>query len=255
MKILPVTQGALQSSPTIVFTIFCLKPGKKGWAFRQMGFSKFHLKEQSGLRFGLMLGTGQGRGFSLKPDFGRYALLSSWDNSDAAGLFLNQSDFYEGLKANSREIFTTHLLPVMAKGQWKGQNPFVPLADFPEKYSGPIVVLTRASIRWQRLLQFWKHVPGVSAETGNARGLLAQTGMGEVPVMEQATLSIWENEECLKAFAYQMRQHREVIQKTRNQHWYGEELFARFIPLKAEGSWNGSNPLAGKCLYDLKESV
>lgn len=242
------------ASPIVLFTLFSLKPGKKGWAFQQMGLSKRYFEKQDGLRFGLMMGTGQGRGFSLKPDFGRYALLSSWESSAAADSFLKDSSFYEQLCRNSREAFTVRLLPLMAKGQWKGQNPFTPLADLPDQYHGPIVALTRASIRWQRLLQFWKHVPGVSKETGMAQGLLAQIGMGEIPVLEQATFSIWENEESLKAFAYQMRQHREVIQKTRSQQWYGEELFARFIPLHAEGSWNGANPLAGKCLHDGKES-
>lgn len=251
MKIPPGTKGTPPPSPLVLFTLFSLKPGKKGWAFQQMGLSGRYFKQQSELRFGLMLGTGQGRGFSLKPDFGKYALLTSWENSDAANQFLKESVFFEQVCQNSREVFTTSLMPVLAKGKWKGINPFTPLADLPEQYNGPVVALTRASIHWRKLLQFWKHVPGVSEETGKAKGLLAQTGIGEIPLLEQATMSVWENEECLKAFAYQMKKHREVIQKTRSQQWYSEELFARFIPLKAEGSWNGFNPLAGKCLQNV----
>ncbi len=241
-----------QQSSTVLFTIFFLRQGKKGWAFRQMGLAKKHFKQQKGLRFGVMLGTGHGRGFSLRPDFGKYALLSSWENPADAGRFLDSSELYQAVKKNSGEIFTVRLQPVMAKGQWHGINPFPSSADavLPADYGGPVVALTRAGIHWQRLLRFWKHVPAVSEETGQAGGLLAQTGMGEIPVLEQATLSIWEDEKSLTEFAYKMRQHVEVIRKTRSEQWYREELFARFIPVEASGSWNGTNPLAGKCRND-----
>lgn len=236
-----------QRPPVTLFIIFTLQKGEKAWGFRQMGLARSLLATYEGMRFGVLLGTGKGRGFSLRPDFRRYALLTSWENEAAASRFLKSASFYKDVQKKSEEVFTARLLPVLTKGKWKGHNPFTPLAAYPPDYTGPIIALTRARIRWQRLLPFWKHVPGVSAETGRALGLLAQTGMGEIPVIEQATLSIWENEKYLTDFAYKMRQHREVIQRTRSQHWYSEELFARFIPLTAEGSWNGQNPLAGKC--------
>lgn len=133
--------------------------------------------------------------------------------------------------------------PVMAKGQWRGTNPFLPLAEPGPDYKGPLVALTRARIRPQKLIQFWRQVPEVSRETIKADGLLAQTGVGELPLIQQGTLSIWENEASLKAFAYGMPAHKSAMQKTRSRHWYSEELFARFIPTAAEGSWDGQNLL------------
>jgi hypothetical protein len=50
----------------------------------------------------------------------------------------------------------------------------------------------------------------------------------------------------MKAFAYQTYNHKKIIQKTRKERWYSEEMFARFIPLKTFGTLNGSDPLAGK---------
>jgi hypothetical protein len=32
----------------------------------------------------------------------------------------------------------------------------------------------------------------------------------------------------MKAFAYGMKEHAEVIQKTRKQDWYSEDMFTRF---------------------------
>jgi hypothetical protein len=36
----------------------------------------------------------------------------------------------------------------------------------------------------------------------------------------------------MKAFAYKMQEHRNVIQKTRTRNWYSEEMFTRFRVLQ-----------------------
>jgi hypothetical protein len=53
-------------------------------------------------------------------------------------------------------------------------------------------------------------------------------GIGEIPFLKQATFSIWENIESMKSFAYKSADHIAVIQKTRTENWYREELFVRF---------------------------
>lgn len=240
--------GLTEKPPVVLFSLFTLKEGEKWWAFRQMGLAQKHLKGQKDLKFGALMGTGQGRGFSIRPNFERYALFTSWKEEEAAEDFMKESPLFNSFCQRSREVFTSRLLPFLVKGKWKGSNPLVPLAPLPEEYQGPVVALTRANIRLQRLLEFWNKVPGVSNETKQAKGLLAQTGMGEWPIIEQATFSIWENQQCLQEFAYRMRQHQEVIRKTRSRQWYSEELFARFIPAQAEGCWDGVNPLGGYSL-------
>lgn len=232
--------------PFVVCSLFFLEPGYKWWALRKMAFAAAQLGRIRGLQFGKMLGTGRGRGFSLKPDLGRYMLLSSWDTHENARAFLEGASLYQALSQRSREVFTVKLLPVMSRGKWDGRNPFLSPAAMPVDYTGPVVALTRATIRLQKLPQFWRHVPGVSHETSRAEGLLAQTGMGEVPIIQQATFSIWQDVAALKSFAYKMHEHQAVISKTRSQQWYSEELFARFIPVEASGSWKGENPLAGR---------
>lgn len=230
-------------SPVAVFTLFRLRTGEKWWAFKQMGLAGKHFRNQPALRFAEMLGTGKGRGFSILPDFGRYALFTCWNSIESARSFIRQSTIYREVKARSEEMYTLELLPVLSKGLWQGKRPFEPVCILSQPYEGPVVALTRASIRWQKAIEFWQHVPDVSRETTEAKGLLAQTGIGERPLIQQGTLSIWHNEDCLKAFAYGMQKHKEVVQKTRSRNWYSEELFARFIPLAAEGSWEGRNPL------------
>ena len=238
------------SAPVVLFSLFRLQKGSRWWGFKQMGRARQSFNGLAGMKFGAMLGTGAGAGFSLKPDFGRYALLSSWQTAEAADNFRGSSLLLKNLEENSREVYSLKMLPLSAKGKWQGSNPFLPLPTPAAIYQGPLVVLTRASIRLSRLYDFWRHVPAVSAETIQAEGLLAQVGIGEWPVVQQGTISLWENQDKLKAFAYGMRRHQEVIEKTRSRNWYSEELFARFIPLEASGSWNGKNPLAA--FYNIK---
>ncbi|WP_240731702.1 hypothetical protein [Hymenobacter radiodurans] len=104
-------------------------------------------------------------------------------------------------------------------------------------------MLTRASIRWWKTPRFWKYVAPTSAAIAGAQGVLAAVGLGELPVVRQATFSVWESAQAMQQYAYRDEKHKEVIRLTRQEKWYGEELFARFRVLSSEGTWGGKNPL------------
>jgi hypothetical protein len=79
-----------------------------------------------------------------------------------------------------------------------------------------------------------------------APGFITSFGIGEIPWIKQATFSIWESKEAMKAFAYGMREHSEVIQKTRRQKWYSEDMFTRFKIIESTGTIKGVSPLKVK---------
>ncbi|HRD42629.1 MAG TPA: DUF3291 domain-containing protein, partial [Ferruginibacter sp.] len=112
----------------------------------------------------------------------------------------------------------------------------------------PIAILTRATLRLSRLKEFWQNVPPVSAKLQQAKGLILSVGIGEIPLVKQATFSVWQSLDDMKAFAYSQKEHAEVIQKTRQRNWYSEELFSRFKITGCTGTLNGKNPLRD---YDL----
>ncbi|MCX6209387.1 MAG: spheroidene monooxygenase, partial [Bacteroidetes bacterium] len=120
------------------------------------------------------------------------------------------------------------LKPISSKGTWDGKLCFENLPQIENNISGKIAVLTRATIRLRKAKQFWRNVPLVNHQIKNTKGLVASYGIGEVPFLKQATLSIWENIDAMKTFAYKMKEHKDVITKTRKEDWYSEEMFARF---------------------------
>src|SRR5204863_3891555 len=91
--------------------------------------------------------------------------------------------------------------------------------------------------------EFWKYVDGTAAKMAEADGFVTSYGIGEMPLRKQATFSIWENKAAVKSFAYQTKEHQEVIQKTRQDNWYSEDMFVRFRITACIGSLKGVNPL------------
>jgi heme-degrading monooxygenase HmoA len=231
-----------KSASITTVTIFGLKPGNIRWGLAQMGIMPLKLKTVPGLKFFKMLGSGHGLGFSLKPNFHRYGLLCVWENEHAATTFFASNPTVFNYLEHTSESWTIWLKPIQVHGLWDKVNPFSEV-EATLKSDGPIVALTRATIRLKALPSFWKHVPQTSQALKEADGLLCSIGLGELPFIRQATFSVWENAEALKNYAYKNMLHKEVIKRTREENWYKEELFARFVPVKTDGLWNGRNPV------------
>jgi hypothetical protein len=225
-------------------TLFGVKPGHWRWGLAQMGTSVRPLQKVNGLNFFKLMGSGQGRGFSLKPNWYRYGLMATWESPAAAEDFFHAHPLLEEYGLHTYEQYTITLKPLQAHGLWGGQNPFT-TETHAAPTNKPIAVLTRASIKLTKAIDFWRHVPQASASLDHANGLLASIGLGEAPFLRQATFSLWQDEASMKEYAYRMAAHREVIKNTRSRGWYSEEMFARFTPLKSEGTWNGADPLLG----------
>lgn len=226
-------------------TFFGYRPSERFWAFNRMGSARALMARTPGLRFWRLLGTGRGKGFSLRPDFSRYGLLAVWESAEAFETFYENSSLMRSYREHAREIWNARLLPLQAHGSWKRVNPFTPSSARPTEPGRPVAVLTRASIRLRRLAAFWRAVPSTSRALERAPGLLASTGTGEWPFTHPATFSLWRDEAAMSAFAYGDPAHAEVMRRRRDERWYGEELFARFIPVASEGSWDGRDPLEG----------
>ncbi|MGN6492164.1 MAG: spheroidene monooxygenase [Agriterribacter sp.] len=179
-----------------------------------------------------LLGCGKGGGFSKTPDWRQWAILvvreqESMSHTQPIQLKKLYGNFIAGwYKYWKCEVNTILLEPVSGHGTWDGKAAFG-ILPLKAGYNGRVAVLTRATIRLRKLGRFWDHVNDTSALMQKAPGLEYSVSIGEVPFIKQATFSIWSSMEEMKAFAY-ATQHADVVQKTRSEKWYKEEMFVRF---------------------------
>ena len=214
------------------------------WAFRQMGLAGSQLRKVEGLRFSKLMGSGAGNGFSIWPNFGTYGLLGVWESEGAARRFFDEHPLFQKFRQRCVGWWTTFMQAAKAHGEWDGQQPFPLTGAYDEQ--GLVAVITRATIRTRHLWRFWRFVPSVSRSMDDKAGRIFSVGIGELPLVQQATFSLWENSQAMMAYAYRSKEHQEVIRRTRQLGWYKEELFARFHPYQTEGEWNGGGtPLDG----------
>ena len=213
----------------------------KFWGLKMMQFAHKGLANTNGLTFYRLLGSGRGKGFNPFPDWSVYCLLQVWESEEAAHAFFNASDLIKQYTYRTDELFTLYMKNISAGGTWVGKTPFEKGADLDPNL--PIAVITRATIKWNWLIRFWKYVPTSQEALDGNEGLIYTKGVGEIPIVQMATFSLWKNFEAVKQFAYNSKQHQEAIRRTRKNDWYREELFARFQPYKSVGTWGGKDLL------------
>jgi heme-degrading monooxygenase HmoA len=202
------------------------------------------------------LGCGKGGTFSRTPDWQQYGLLVVRQKEEVEQWPAEMSDQQLLQRIYGKwivrwwnwfgcETMLLKLEPIEGHGTWDGKQAFGPL---PPKsgYEGPIGILTRATIRYSKRNRFWQHVEAVAEDMRGADGYWFSVGIGESPFLRQATFSVWESKEKMKQFAYKMHNHAEVVQKTRKENWYSEDMFVRFKLVETRGTIEGSNPLANR---------
>ena len=229
-------------------------PKRYSWfALLAMAIHRFPFWLNKNITFFKLMGCGKNGTFDKHPDWQQWAIFAeskySFDLADLQNEKLTDHLYGSFIAKWCRffncETWTIFLEPIEGHGLWDGKEPF----DVKTKttyYDGIIATLTRATIRISKLKAFWQNVAAATGEMASAKGFISSVGIGEMPYIKQATFSIWQSKDDMKMFAYQMHQHTAIIQKTRKERWYSEDMFVRFKPLQTFGTIKGNNPLAGK---------
>jgi quinol monooxygenase YgiN len=201
-------------------------------AVARMASQRRAVRHTPGVRFAKLLGTGNGRTFTVRDgDPLRWALLVTWTDEGSAERF-EDSPVVQAWERDALCGLRLDLRPVASRGRWSGREPFG--APTPVRTSGPVAALTRARLRPAHALGFWRAVPPVSADLADRAGLRAALGIGEAPLGLQGTFSVWESAAALVDFA-RSPAHAAVVARTEPERWYAEELFARFAVVGGRG--------------------
>lgn len=214
-------------------------------AIHSMPLFRIPLSVNKQIPFYKLMGCGKNGVFSLQADWKQWALLTygpvdriedyqKWKES-YYGSFISKWWTFCGC-----ETWTIILEPVLSHGTWSGKSFHAEAAPF-AAYE-PLAVLTRATIKPLKAYGFWKNVVPIQKQITDIPGLAFSVGFGEMPLFRQATFSIWQDQESMKAFAYSKTKHKEVVKQTREQQWYAEEMFTRFRIVQTAGSIFGKNP-------------
>jgi hypothetical protein len=226
---------------TVLLHVWGVAPARVPGALRRMATSRRPLHHTAGLRFHRLLGCGRGRTFTPRDaDPLHWALLTVWDDDEAADVFETGHPVLRSWATIARERLVVRLRPLAARGEWVGRRPFG--EPVPRQVTGPVASITRARIAPRKAVTFWRSVPPVSRDLHAADGLRLAIGIGEAPIGLQGTFSLWDSTDALTAFAHRREPHVEAIRRTPLEHWYAEELFARFEVLDVAGTHDGRSP-------------
>lgn len=201
-----------------------------------LAFGQRRLSADPRLRFFKCLGSGAGGGFTLQPSLHHLGLFATFDTeADALG-FIGSEPLRRLVTARAEDLLVCRMRAISVRGTWDRRVPCAVCA--PAGEPGPVAAITRASIRPGRAAAFWRFAAPAQAQLGEARGCLVAAGLGEAPLLRQATFTIWRSAADMDAFS-RTAEHGAAARAARREGYFSEDMFARFVPHACEGTWQG----------------
>ncbi len=219
----------------VVLLLADIAPGSRWWGYGRFVLGRWPLRRVPGLLFAKQLGSGFDGGFGLRPSASRQGLFLVFEHDAAADDFLARSPLAAAYRRHARELCELQLRAFGSRGSWAGTRLAVTAAP---PADGPIAGLTRASIRPRKAAAFWRKAPPAQAALERAPGCLLAVGLGEAPLLRQATFTVWESAAAMDAYA-RSGAHLDAIRAAQRGAYFSESMFVRFVPVSMRGEWKG----------------
>lgn len=229
-------QAQYEAMPVSVLLLADVSAASRWWGWWRITRRAAGLAGIPGLRFGKTLGSGFEGGFGLRPSASRQGVFMVFDTDAAADAFMADAPLLNSYRARSDELCIVKLRAWSSRGSWGGQP--LPVSAIQPARDAPVAALTRASIRTTRALRFWRRAPAAQASLDAAPGCRLAAGLGEAPLLRQATFSIWDNVAAMDAYA-RSGAHLEAIHAAQREQHFSESMFVRFSVLSIQGRWKG----------------
>jgi spheroidene monooxygenase len=218
-----------------VVVLVDLHPHARWWGWMRLALGARALGRVPGLGFAKVLGSGAGGGFGLQASGTHRGLFLVFDDEAHARQFITASPVLGEWRRHARECCVALLRACASKGSWDGARMSV-TAEPPD--TGPILALTRAAILARHAWSFWRLAPPAEVALKTAAGCVMAIGLGEAPVLRQATFSLWQNAAAMDAYA-RSGAHQQAIRTAYAGGYFKESMFLRFVPLAIDGTWQG----------------
>ena len=233
---MPENPAVTDAIPGIAFLLLAkLRPAHWPWGWGRIAFARYLPEKAQGLRFMKTLGSGRDGGFGLAPSASHQGVFCIFSELACANDFIANSTLVSRYRERSEECLLVTLKPSTSRGSWDGiaLEPGEPIPQ-----GAPVAALTRASIRPQSAAAFWRHAPDAQQDLAHADGCELAIGLGEAPLLRQATFSLWRDANAMNAYA-RTGAHQEAIRAAWQHHFFSESMFVRFSLASMQGTWNG----------------
>jgi len=246
-----------EQAATALLLLADIKASERLWGYARFVLGTLPLRHCHGLRFAKQLGSGENGGFGLKPSLSIQGLFLVFDDCPQAFDFWHNHPLARRYKQSASECFGLIASPLRARGSWSGQRPFglEIQSTMSQSTKGQtktsqsrqhtearpnetIAALTRASIRISKAAAFWSKAPAAQSSLADHPGCMLAIGLGEAPLLRQATFSVWQSDAAMDAYA-RTGAHLAAIKAAGMGHFFNEDMFVRFKPLASFGSWQG----------------
>ena len=219
----------------VVLLLVDVAPGSRLWGYARFVLGRWPLRHVAGLRFAKQLGSGFEGGFGLRPSGTRQGLFLVFDGDAQAEAFVQASPLLASYRRHARELCVLKLVATSARGSWSGHGFGIGATA---RADAPVAALTRASIKPSQALRFWRMAPAAQASLEAAPGCILAVGLGEAPLLRQATFSIWTSVQAMEAYA-RSGAHLDAIRAAHRGGFFSESAFVRFVPVAVQGRWKG----------------
>src|SRR6202012_5018114 len=149
------------------------------FALLAMAIHRLPLWLQKSCTFWKLLGSGKNLkngAFDPSPDWQQWGLLAVWNDRETFDKFDKNSFIAGWWKLFACERWTVLLEPLQSHGKWDGKEPFESMPV--NNLTGPVAVLTRATIRLNKIKAFMDNVDSVANIMTGAPGYIASFWIG-----------------------------------------------------------------------------
>ena len=192
--------GGRPQARSAVLMLAVWRPRHCAWGMLQLIRGPLTRPTDPAVRWRKVLGSGHNGGFGLRPAWNRLGLFCAFDTPESAQRWLN----------TSREV-----------------------TDWRSRAAHWLTVLLEPTRRYAISLS-----PAAEHALAQAPGCQLAVGLGEAPLLRQATFSLWQSQSSMDAYA-RSGAHLEAIRQAYSQGFFSESMFTRFRVLELAGDWPG----------------